>query len=163
MVYVTLTRMQLDRAYRVGCRRHIIARERDMRPLIAYGTIAERLHHDVVGAAAELAAAEALDLEWPGTIDPDDRNAPDIPPDWQVRMRLEHDRDLIVREYDRDDQRFILVTGLGPTFRVHGWLFGAEAKRIGVRQDRGNYGLPAWWVPQSALVPIVRAFAKGQT
>lgn len=114
---------------------------------------AEAYFAHINGAQGECAAARSLGAYWPMTINAP-KALPDLLPDWQVRTRLNHEHDLIVRDDDSDDQRFVLVTGSGPEFMVHGWLLGRDAKRDEWRKDRGGRGAPCFWVPQSALRPL---------
>ena len=88
----------------------------------------ERFYYSVVGAGGEMAAAKALGLYWPGGVD-QKKSEPDIPLDWQVRTRSAAHFDLIVRDDDRPDHKYILVTGDFPTFNVLGGLLGRDARR----------------------------------
>ena len=105
------------------------------------------------GAQGECAAARALGAYWPMTINAA-KALPDLLPDWQVRTRVKHEHDLIVRDDDADEQRFVLVTGTFPDFVVHGWILGRDAKRPEWREDRGERSAPCYWVPQDALHPL---------
>ena len=116
---------------------------------------AEAWFANVVGAQGEMAAAKALGAYWPALVNAS-KGDPDIEPHWQVRALARHDYDLIVRDNDRDDHRYILVTGSGPQFTVHGWIMGADAKRPEWLRDRGGRNMPCYWVPQAALTPIER-------
>jgi hypothetical protein len=67
----------------------------------------------------------------------------------QVRSTTREDGCLIVQRADPDDAWFVLVVGRVPTFRLAGWLPGAEAKRP--EWWRANAPHPAFFVPQHAL------------
>jgi hypothetical protein len=57
---------------------------------------------------------------------------------------------------DKDDRVYILVTGIGPTWRIQGFMTGSRGKKREWFHDRPppigkSTGHPAYWVPQSAL------------
>jgi hypothetical protein len=71
-----------------------------------------------------------------------------------VRTRSRTDYDLIVRESDDPDQRYILVVGVAPQFDVVGWIVASDARlHPEWRQSHGGRE-EAWFVPQLALNPI---------
>jgi hypothetical protein len=47
-----------------------------------------------------------------------------------------------------------LVTGTGPEFLVHGWIYGRDAKKEEWYGDRGGRNAPCFWVPKSALKAV---------
>lgn len=57
---------------------------------------------------------------------------------------------------DPDGQVIVFVHRLGKaTFRIVGWMQAGEAKRHPEwKRDPGNRGMPAFWVPLSALRPM---------
>lgn len=106
---------------------------------------------DIEGACGELAVAKFLGIYWNGSVNT--FKAPDLPNGIQVRTRSKHDYDLIVRTGDPDNERFILVTGRCPEFRIQGWLYGRDAKQDQFRQTFG--GRPeAFFVPVDHLNPM---------
>jgi hypothetical protein len=112
----------------------------------------ERTH--ILGASGEVAACKALNREWDRTVDT--YKAPDIRPDIQVRTRFCHSYDLLIRNADKDDERYILVTWehQRPTrFLVRGWLWGYEAKQTQFLQGFGNRP-KAYFVPATRLHSI---------
>lgn len=112
---------------------------------------------DVMGAIAELVVAKHLGVYW----EPKNETYkdPDVGTNWQVRWRDTEEgrvtRELIVREDDPDDHRYILVTGNNRHYKIHGWILGADAK-VGPQQNHGGYG-SAWFVPSSQLKPLNRS------
>jgi hypothetical protein len=108
---------------------------------------------NINGALGELAAAKALNVYWPASVNAP-KNEPDLPPYWQVRTAERPGSRLIVREDDADDQRFVLVVGVCPDYTVVGWILGGDAKRDEWIEDLGGRGHPCWAVPQSALEPV---------
>lgn len=106
----------------------------------------------VEGAAGERAVAKAKGAYWDGNLG--DLGADDVGR-VQVRTRSNHDFDLIIHKDDPDDRAFILVTGIAPTYSLRGWIYGRDAKQQEWWQDPAG-GRPAYFVPQSALRPIVK-------
>ena len=104
----------------------------------------------IEGACGEQAVAKALNVYWDGSIDSFKR---DDLPGLQVRTRSNHQWDLLIRPNDPDQAVYVLVTGRCPSYRVHGWIHGHEAKQACWLRDYGNRP-PAYFVPQSALRPI---------
>ena len=111
----------------------------------------------IEGACGEMAFAKATGRYWSGSINTFKAGG-DVG-NIQVRTRSRDDYDLIVRDDDRDEDIFVLVIGKAPTFRVVGWIQGAEAKRPSWRHVYGARP-PAFFVPQAALFPISRSLAS---
>ena len=110
----------------------------------------------VEGACGELAAARALGRFWSPSVCT--FKAADIGQVIQVRTRLEHHYDLLVRQGDADDQPFVLVTGTAPSYVVRGWIMGRDAKQPEWQREHG--GRPtAFFVPQSELRDLESAIA----
>jgi hypothetical protein len=74
--------------------------------------------------------------------------------DVQVRRRGKRGHHLLLHDADRDDQRFVLVSGLIPTFQIHGWIYGHDGKTAEFFGDPYNTGRPCFWVPQDRLEPF---------
>lgn len=123
-----------------------------------------------IGARGELAACQIWGLTWTQSVntfkgEPDliDTDGSGI----QVRTRLAHSYDLIVREDDPDDQRFVLMTTSKPytSFAYWGWITGADAKNPAWMRDYGGREL-AYFVTKDVLALEVeeqgrwRAFAS---
>ena len=104
----------------------------------------------IEGALGEMAAAKALNMYWPGSV-----NA------WhecdlngiQVRTRSKSNYDLIVRPDDTENCVWVLVTGGCGTYEVCGWISGFEAKQERFFKSP-NDKAPAYFIPQSELKPI---------
>lgn len=164
MTQITLTNAEVATAWDV-------AKAREERALcgLRYGTPykdrrinrnGSSLGDELSGACGEFVVAKYLGIPWPDSVDiyAFGRH-PDLPPDWQVRTRARADADLVIRPKDDPGQRFVLVTGAGPEFRIRGCIRGRAGMRIDYYADRGNYGRPAYWVPQRALVPMEGRFS----
>lgn len=110
---------------------------------------------DLNGACGEAAYAKLRNVWWDASVGTF-TTRPDVA-GVQIRTRTRHDWDLFVRPIDKDTDRFIHVTGRPPTYRVHGWILGSDAKRPEWLQDHGGYGKPAYFVPAGALSRFKRA------
>ena len=106
----------------------------------------------IEGACGEAAVAKALNIFWDGSIDAFSR---DDLPGLQVRTRSQHDWDLIVRPHDADQAIWVLVTGRCPSYLVHGWIYGHEAKAPAWLRTYGGRP-PAYFVPKAALHDLGR-------
>lgn len=152
---VTLTVDELIHAGSGGMRRHLdhLLRGR------GDGQFRHRdsWQHHVCGAMAEMAVAKYLGKWWfPFYDDPFSIEA-DVGSKWQVRSQEDRsDREpfLVVRERDRDDQAFLLVSYAIPRFRLHGWCWGREAKQDDYAQPASGGKPPCWFVPAPALRPM---------
>ena len=85
-------------------------------------------------AASELAFAKAMgwdDWTW------EEETGGGIVRGWHVQWNPDHHVGLFVYDDDDDDARWVLVTGVMPQFRVHGWITVGEAKQRGFRIGEG--------------------------
>lgn len=145
---ITLTKMEALMAMNVGAMRQfssIFGRRGDR-----HGASGEWDLH-IQGAMGELCVCKALGVYWDGAIDVFKRA--DVGSDIQVRTRSKHHYDLIVRDNDADEDRFVLVTGVCPEFIVWGFIFGADARDPEWRHGHGNRE-PAFFVPREKLLPL---------
>ncbi len=147
---VALTPSELIHASGVGARRHaanLIAGRHDR-----HGAPPDWSVH-IEGAAGELAAAKALNLYWPASVDFRERQAGDLPGAIEVRTTSHATGCLLLHPEDKDDRRYILVTGRAPTFEVRGWCLGSEGKHQQFWKDpAGNR--PAFFIEQKYLRPM---------
>ena len=147
---IVLTNGEVLTAATIGIRRHVQALVRGRSQ--AFGCkVEESWQCNIVGALGEMVVAKALDRYWNGDVGPLGRS--DVGP-YQVRTTPHVDGHLIVTDKDRDDDVFILVTGIEPAFVIRGWLYGRDAKRPEFIEDRGRG--KRFFVPQAAL----RSFAS---
>jgi hypothetical protein len=112
---------------------------------------ADILAYHILGAAGELAVARVLGRYWGGDIG--SFKKADLGQSVQVRTRSKHEYDLIVRHDDNPDDAYVLVTGTHTRLRVHGWIYGSEARKDEWVQTHAGRP-PAWFVPKSALRPL---------
>lgn len=107
---------------------------------------------EVNSAAAECATAKAANLYWSGSVNT--FKEADVGTKIQVRWS---DRDyrtqktsLIVRPEDPDDHFYVLVTGRGDLFHLHGSMLGSTAKNP-KWLSAPNGRPPCWMVPRNEL------------
>lgn len=148
MTSITLNWHECEMAVQVGVRRQLSSLSKNSRPGEGYEGSGWDIH--IQGALGEMAVAKALNVYWSGSVNT--FAACDLP-GLQVRTRSRHWYDLIVRSRDSDDEPFILVTGECPTFTVHGWIYGRDAKKPKWLREYGNRPA-AYFVPQGALRPL---------
>lgn len=150
MVEVTLTAYELEMAAIQGMRRQIEAVQKGLGHIAGYEGIGWDIH--IEGAAGELAFAKSINRYWSGSVNTF-KTGGDVG-SVQVRTRSKHSYELLVRDQDRDDDLFVLVTGVSPNFKVWGYITGREAKQGQWRQTHGGRP-PAYFVPHAALTPLV--------
>lgn len=149
---VSLTYPQVMTGSMVGLMRELKARQRNSRPTGgARSDKAEGWTANIEGALAEMAVAQALGLNWSCSVDTF-KSEPDVGK-YEVRMRTQHQWELIVRPDDYEDRIYIHVTGVAPDFWIRGWMYGREAKRDEWLQSHGGRE-PAWFAPNKALHPM---------
>lgn len=106
---------------------------------------------NIGGAVAELGVCSAMGCPWDmsnGRF----HNAPDIPPDWEVRWTPHPGGHLIVHEDDHQDRRYILVTGQPPDMRIRGWMPGELIRNPAwARRPATSFYKHEWWIPPDAL------------
>lgn len=54
---------------------------------------------------------------------------------------------------EKSEERFVLVVGHWPTFRIAGWIKGCDVMRN--EWWRAHERPPSWWVPQDSLNQVV--------
>jgi hypothetical protein len=152
MIQVNLTPQEMVIAAMIGAQRHaesVASGRRDAHGFDPKAKSGLSIH--VEGACGELAVAKCRDIFWGGALN--SFKAADLGVRVQVRTRLEHSHQLIVRRDDADDHAFIHVTGTAPNFRVKGWMWGREAKQPEYLATHGNRE-EAYFVPDNALRPM---------
>ena len=108
---------------------------------------------DIESACAEMALAKALGLYWQSVVTHPEVLEGDVG-SWQVRWTKRPDGRLILHEADRNDQRYTLIVGQSPVFDIVGWILGKDGKQPQYWFE--GDGRPAFFVPRSALHPIMR-------
>lgn len=147
---VRLSWYELWIAASVGAKRQIEAIQRGLSDQHGFtGENGWNLHLE--GAAGEMAAAKAMNRFYSGSINTfkDGGDVGSI----QGRTRSKSEYELIVRANDRDEDIFVLVTWRSPTFTVHGWIRGQDAKQTRWLRTHGNRPA-AYFVPTAELRAI---------
>ena len=153
MIEITLPHKLLYEAAIVGVKRHLQALANKLPD--RHGADPDRgWQNHVEGACGEAAYALARGRPVELTIGTFRRQA-DFGDACEVRTRSEHHYDLIVRRDDDPQRYYVLVTGRAPTYRVHGWILGADARRPAWLHAHGGRE-PAYFVPQGALHPFAK-------
>ncbi|WP_051324000.1 hypothetical protein [Candidatus Solirubrobacter pratensis] len=147
---VDLEPYELAQAAYVGCQRHIESVAKGLPD--RYGAEKGGWNLHIEGAAGELAFAKCLNVYWSGSVNTFGEGG-DVG-QIQVRTRSRHDYELIIREKDRDDDVFVLVTGVSPEYVVVGWTFGGIAKAHDEWRKTHGGRAAAWFVPHEALRPV---------
>lgn len=150
MYKVQLRDDEVDMAKWAGNRRFTSARQRGIQ-MFHYGEKqdADPIETDELGAGSELAVAKLMNMYWDAGLDT--RHVPDVGHLF-VRHTKNHRNRLIIRPEDSDGV-YVLVTGIFPTFHVHGWMHSDEARANPFYEDDfGKTGKPpAQAVPSSDL------------
>lgn len=106
---------------------------------------------DIEGAMAEAAFAKAINKYWAPSIGTF-KSLPDVHK-FEIRhTRLLNGR-LIVRDRDKSDAVYVLVTGTFPKYKIVGGMSGLKAKQKKYLYGP-NHRPPAYFVPQDQLMDI---------
>lgn len=154
MIEVTLTTDELHQAVAVAAQRRISC---------IFGRKVAQHYDDLDGGewsteiescCAEIAVAKWMGLYWAGGVFSGKRAEHDVG-NKQVRHTVYPNGCLIIYPEDNPDDRYILVTGKAPTYRIVGWMLGREVMRAGKESDWWKLPVkkrsPSWWVPQKCL------------
>ena len=149
---ITLTEKENAHATRIGVLRQAEAKRMRLKDKHVFAGEGEDIH--VEGARGEMAVAKRLGVNWEGHVNTFKR-FPDIDGNIQVRTRSKEWYELIVRRDDPPDAKFVLVTGVTPTYRIRGWITGREAMKPEWLRTHGDRE-SAYFIPQFVLLPIER-------
>jgi hypothetical protein len=150
MITVELTREECEMACWIGAKRQLDSIMAGLKQ--KHGNDGEDGYtKNIEGAGGEIAAAKVINRYWGGSVNTFKKGG-DVGP-YQVRTRSELHWDLIVRDDDRDEDRFILVRGKLPHYQVVGHIYGKAAKRPEFLKPYGNRP-PAYFVPANILTPF---------
>jgi len=158
--WVRLNLLEMLHCANTGTVRHYAAQEknRKMGNEFTDGKLDPLVKH-IQGAVGELVVAKFMDRYFDPRVN--NFKEADIGGKIQVRLRTRHDWDLGLNDDDNPNHIFVLVTGVGPSYRVWGWEL---AKNIMLPQYRAKHGAgdERWYVPSSVLkpFPIDEEYAK---
>ena len=107
----------------------------------------------LTGAIGELAVAKAIGVYAPLHVNQFRGMQADLGKDIEVRHRRSREHQLIIREGDSDERKYVLSRGTPPEIELVGWISGKDGKRKEFLADYGNYGM-AYFVPDSNLYPM---------
>jgi len=156
MIEIVLNWNEVDLAARDAVVEYFQSRKQNLhhRPGFA-GRIDNFWTYAIEGHCGQIAVARHIDayyLNRTGQF-----RAPDVA-GVQVKTRLSHRYELRVRANDPDDLPYLLVTrdlnDECAVYRLHGWLYGHEAKRPEWLNDPDGSGEKNFFVPQDALHPL---------
>lgn len=112
---------------------------------------AERNHQD--GVAGEMAASFLMGKLFEFRID--NFKGADIGANYEVRTTKQTRYDFKVKARDKDERVVIAMRQLTKkAFRVLGWMTVREAKLVGILEDPGDRGIPAYFVYPGKVYPI---------
>ena len=114
---------------------------------------------EVAALGGEFATGLVIGREWRDSKLPDYHG--DLGPGVQVRHTLHANGHLMLHPDDKDDHAFFLASGPFPTYVVHGWLYGSEAREAGTWKELQR-GRPATCV-ESGLLHRVAEWRGGST
>ncbi|CAB5220059.1 hypothetical protein UFOVP231_46 [uncultured Caudovirales phage] len=105
----------------------------------------------VEGAMGEICAAKVRDKYYEGTVN--SFKGADIGENIQVRCTNSHNRRLWMFKNDNPDHFYVLVTGVAPTFKVRGWIYGHEGQKEEYLESH-NGQREIYYIPTKILRPI---------
>lgn len=146
-----LTHHDLYFAAQAGILRRISAIARNRQEL--HGTPTTDLWGvDIEACIAELLVSLTINSRWRPFLTTPAELPADVGNSIQVRhTKLDHGC-LIVHNHDKDDQKFVLVTGTGLDQKISGWILGIDAKKP--MHWKPTARCPAYFVKQEYLNDI---------
>lgn len=152
-VIISLAPYELHLAAEIGLIRNTSSTLRKSQDVVFTKGWLDSLKGHIAGATGELAVAKWLGVYYNGSYNTWKKN-PDISSklDIEVRHRINHEHDLIVRHTDLDDSVYVLTTGDGPEIYIRGWILGHRAKNKRFLANHGRY-LESFFIPEAHLNP----------
>lgn len=151
-VWIKLSLSEMIHGATIGAIRHYEAEQANRKMSSSFSkTDKDPMVSHVQGAIGEMVVAKALGRYFNPTVN--SFKDADLGHDIQVRLRVRHDADMGHNDNDNPDHLYVLVTGRGPDYCVHGWELGRNVRVPKYRQNLSSLG-SLWFVPQNALRPI---------
>jgi hypothetical protein len=101
----------------------------------------------IEGALAEMAVSKYTGSYWLGATQ---RGSSDAGT-YEVRMTMYENGCLFLHPHDKDNVKYVLVTGLNGKYKIAGWILGKDGKQQKYWKKVSEKRDPAYWVPQSDL------------
>jgi hypothetical protein len=153
-VRIALTPEEMEKCVVWGGKRRISALEKRRTGAHGFNRNYEAWSLDIEGVMGELAAAKALGLPYDPVVDALDTDKGDIGPGLQVRSTRYPQGSLLIHGSDRDDDKFILVTGSDGVYDIRGWIHARDGKIDKLWKIYKGRG--AYWVGQDWLKPLAQ-------
>ena len=153
MIEVSLSSSQLYQDANVGVIRQVRNISDKRKPKYGAGDLNDWQIH-IEGSCGEMVVSQYLNLYWDGNIG--SLRANDVG-HMEVRTRSKHHYDLIIHPDDKDEAKYILVTGINGSYQIHGWIYGKEGKQQKYWSDPAK-GRPAYFVPKTELRSLETIF-----
>lgn len=151
-IWVTLERAEVTQAAIIGVDRFMESRAKGRQHNLPVKPGDDLLSLDIKGAMGEMAYAKARGLYYEPRVNT--FKEADFGSNVQIRTGAEEGHSLIIRKTDNPEHFYVLVIGSAPTFRVVGWIKGADAMAQAAWLKDWAGRSEAWFVPQSALTPF---------
>ena len=132
----------------IGAMRQAESMRSGLKPAYGFKDYESPLSIHIEGACGELAYCKARDKFFEGRVNT--FKEADIGTNVQIRTRSKHEYDLIVRDKDKDEDYFVLITGVCPTYTIHGYILGKDAKQEMWKKEYGGR-VAAYFVPKEYL------------
>ena len=145
---VKLTQEEIERAAMLGVRRNAEAAVRNSKA--RWGGLSTCWNGHIQGSLAEMAFAKWMNCYWEGHTSTYTQKA-DVA---GCEVRWSSNNKLKRKDSDALDQKYILVIGEAPVMTICGWIWGHEFQKLGVFEDPGQRGKPAWFVDAIKLRPL---------
>ena len=149
MIEVRLNSSQLYQAANVGVIRQVRNITDNRKPRYEAGNQNDWQLH-IEGCCAEMVVAQHLGLFWDGNIGI--LSAGDVG-DLEVRSTQHSSGRLILHPKDKDQSKYILVTGVNGIYQIHGWILGEDGKQQKFWEDPTGRR-PAFFIPKENLNDI---------
>jgi len=112
----------------------------------------EHAHFDrmIKGALAEAALAKHLDRYWW-------KGQKDLPDVGEVDVRCTHYENghMEIHDWDKDNRKYYLLTGMLGSYTIRGWIYGKDGKKPEYWRVMQPGRPEQFWVPQAVLNPVI--------
>ena len=144
-IFIELSLQEIFVASQVGILRQCEDIKADKKPFIGEKKELAWQRH-IEGALSECAMAKYLNVYW--------NKSPWFNPDvGDVEVRVTHYSNgrLIIRDRDKDDTKYYLLTGMNGKYHIRGYMYARDAKQEKYLDCPVADRTPSYYVPQSDL------------